>query len=159
VGSRLTGKRLGRWLTEQVNGGGAAAEIRAMKQCSEGGTAGRRWGLPWGARSEDGGGKRGPRRVVVVRLLFERGWVRQGSGGGRATWLMSGGSGARAGGSLPTGERRPAGSGPKPAGACDVHHARATGRTGGEGREGREWRAGARGPAREVNGVVEPYEQ
>jgi hypothetical protein len=29
----------------------------------------------------------------------------------------------------------------------------------GRGREGHEWRAGARGPAREEKGVVEPYDQ
>jgi hypothetical protein len=47
---------------------------------------------------------------------------------------MRGGSGARAGGSLPTGERRPAGSGPKPAGARDVHRACVADQTEGEGR-------------------------
>jgi hypothetical protein len=54
--------------------------------------------------------------------------------GGWAMWPMRGGSGARAGRSLSTSERRPTGSGPKSAGACDVHRARAAGRTEGEGR-------------------------
>jgi hypothetical protein len=106
VGSRLMGKWLDWRLTEWVNGGGAAIGIRATKRCSEGGTDGRRRGLPRGARSGDEGGKNGPRHEGVVRLLFERGQVRQGGGGVRATWLMRGGSEARAGGgSLPTGER------------------------------------------------------
>jgi hypothetical protein len=34
--------------------------------------------LPWGAQSEDGGGKRGLRRGGVVRPLFGRRRVRQG---------------------------------------------------------------------------------
>jgi hypothetical protein len=76
VGSRLTGKRLGQRLTERVNSNGAVAGIRARKRCSEGGTDGRRQGLPQGARSEDGGGKMGPRHGGVVRFLFERGRVR-----------------------------------------------------------------------------------
>jgi hypothetical protein len=36
-----------------------------------------------GVRTEEG--KKGPRHDGVVRLLFERGWVRQGGGGGRET--------------------------------------------------------------------------
>jgi hypothetical protein len=50
-----------------------------------------------------------------------------GVGGGRAMWLTRGGSGAQAGGSLPTGGRCPAGSAPKPAGASDVRRARHSG--------------------------------
>jgi hypothetical protein len=38
-------------------------------------------GLPRGARSGDGGGKKGPRRSGLIRLLFGRGWVRQGAVG------------------------------------------------------------------------------
>jgi hypothetical protein len=41
--------------------------------------------------------------------------------------------GWRAAGSLPTGERRLAGSGPNPAGTCDVRRGRAAGRTEGKG--------------------------
>jgi hypothetical protein len=134
VGFRLPGKRLGQWLTERVNGGSAVARTRVRKRCSEGGTDERRWGLPWGARSEDGGGKRGPRRGGVIRFLFERGRVRQGGGEGRPTRPTRGGRGLRLGGSLPTGERRPADSGPKPMGTRDMHRARAAGRTEGEGR-------------------------
>jgi hypothetical protein len=100
------------------------------KGCSEGGTDGWRRGLRRGAQSEDGEEKRGPRRGGVVRSLFERGRVRQGGNGGGATWPMRGGCGARAGGSLPTDERRPAGSGLNPTGVRDVRHARAVGRTG-----------------------------
>jgi hypothetical protein len=37
-------------------------------------------------------------------------------------------------GSLPTGKRRPAGSGPKPMGARDMRRARTAGRIEGEGR-------------------------
>jgi hypothetical protein len=81
VGSRLRGKRLGRWLTERVNSGGAAARIRARKRRSEGRTDEQRWGLLRGARSGHGGGKKGPRCGGVVRLLFERGRVRQGAVG------------------------------------------------------------------------------
>jgi hypothetical protein len=81
VGSRLRGKRLGRWLTERVNSGGAAARIRARKRRSEGRTDEQRRGLLRRARSGDGGGKKGPRCGGVVRLLFERGRVRQGAVG------------------------------------------------------------------------------
>jgi hypothetical protein len=91
------------------------------------------------------------------------------------------------GGSLQTIERHLASSGPNPEGTCNVHHARAAGRTrgrgeadgwaaatvpgggdtdgrgllgSGSGREGCEWRAGARGPAREEKkGWSSPDEQ
>jgi hypothetical protein len=66
--------------------------------------------------------------------LFKGGRWEEESEGGRATWSMRGGSGARAGGSLPTGERCPAGSSLKPVGAHDMRHARAAGQTEGEGR-------------------------
>jgi hypothetical protein len=88
VGSRLTGKRLGRRLTERVNDGGAAAEIRVRKRCSEGGMDGHRRGLLRGARSGDGGGKKGSRRGGGVRLLFERGRVRQGRWGAGARNML-----------------------------------------------------------------------
>jgi hypothetical protein len=73
-------------------------EIRARKRCSEGGMDGQRRGLPWGAQSEDGGGKKGAKARRVVRLLFVTGQVRQGGGGGRATWPTRGGSGKQVGG-------------------------------------------------------------
>jgi hypothetical protein len=67
VGLRLTGKWLGRWLTERVNDGSAATGIR-RGQRSEGGVDEKVMGVcPRGAQSEDGGGKRGPRRSGVVR--------------------------------------------------------------------------------------------
>jgi hypothetical protein len=56
-------------------------EFERGKKRSEGGTDGQRWGLPRGAQSGDGGGKRRPRRSGVVRLLFGRGRVRQGAVG------------------------------------------------------------------------------
>jgi hypothetical protein len=73
-------------------------------------------------------------------------------------------------GSLPSGEWRPAGNGPRSAGTGDVCGARAAGRTEGEGRgeadrqapaggrRGREERQarGARGPARERRRWAEP---
>jgi hypothetical protein len=66
-----------------------------------------------GAQSGDGGGKKGTRRGGVIRLPFERGWVRQGGGGCRETRPTRGESGARAGGSLLTGGQPPATSGLK----------------------------------------------
>jgi hypothetical protein len=79
-------------------------------------------------------GKGGPRHDGVVRLLFERGRVRQEGvvGVGRRGRRVEE-AGHEQGGSLPTGERRPAGSGLKPADTCDVRRARAAGRTEGEG--------------------------
>jgi hypothetical protein len=87
------------------------------------GQTGRRWGVcPWGARSEDGGGKRGARCGGIMRPLFGRRPVRQGGavGVGEHGQRMEE-AGARAGGSLSTSERRLAGS--------DVCSARAAGRT------------------------------
>jgi hypothetical protein len=78
VGSRLTWKRLGRRLTEGVDGGGGtAAGIQARKWRSEGGTYEQRWGLPRGAQIGDGGGKKRLRRGGVIRLLYGSGRVRQ----------------------------------------------------------------------------------
>jgi hypothetical protein len=65
---------------------------------------------------------------------FWEGAGEAGGGGGRETGLTHGGSRARAGGSLPTGGRRPAGNGLNSAGAGDVRHVRAAGRIEGEGR-------------------------
>jgi hypothetical protein len=135
VGSRFRGKRLGRRLTERVNGGGAAAGIQARKRCSEGGTDGRQRGLPWGARSGDGGGKRGLRCGGGIRLLFERGQVRQGAVGVERRGRRAEEAGHEQGeGSLPTGEWRPPGSDPKPAGAHDMRRARCRPNRGGRER-------------------------
>jgi hypothetical protein len=127
-------------------------------------------------------GKRGPRCGGVVQLLFERGRVRQGAVGvGRRGRRVEEAGHEQEGGSLPTGERRSTGNGPKSAGARAVRtlptEQRGKGETdgwaaatvpgggdadeqgpsgSGRGREGREWRAGTRGPAREEKGVVEP---
>jgi hypothetical protein len=57
--------------------------------------------------------------------------ARSGLAGGKVLPASTGG--ARAGGSLPTDERRPAGSGPKLAGARDGRRAHAVSRTEGEG--------------------------
>jgi hypothetical protein len=78
----LTGKRLGRWLTERVNGGGAAARIRARETALRGWDGRTAMGFAtgcseWGWSRE----KKGPRRGGVVRLLFGRGRVRQGAVG------------------------------------------------------------------------------
>jgi hypothetical protein len=97
---------------------------------------GQRWGLPRGARSGNGGGKKEPRRDGIVRLLFGRGRVRQGGGGRRGTGPTHGGSGTRARGGVPltTGGRRPASSGPRLAGVGDVRRVHTTGQTEGERR-------------------------
>jgi hypothetical protein len=101
VGSRLIGKRLGRRLNERVNDGGAAVGIRWGRRF-EGGADGKVRGVcSRGAQSEDGGGKRRPRRGGVVRPHFGRRWVRQGGSGGRVTWPTHGGRGARARGGGP----------------------------------------------------------
>jgi hypothetical protein len=97
---------------------------------------GRQRGLPWCARSGDGGGKRGLRCGGGIRLLFERGQVRQGAVGVERRGRRVEEAGHEQGeGSLPTGEWRPPGSDPKPAGAHDVRRARAAGRIEGEGRD------------------------
>jgi hypothetical protein len=81
-----------------------------------------------GATSERSGGNHGG--VPFLKAADGR----RNQRGGRATWPTHGGSGARAGGSLPTGERRPAGGGTKLAGARDVRRARAVSRIEREGR-------------------------
>jgi hypothetical protein len=108
-------------------------EFGQGKRRSEGGMDGQRWGLPRGARSGDGGGKRGPRRGSVVRLLFWRGRVMQGVVGVGEPGRRVEEAGHEQGGSLPTSRRRMTGSGPRPAGAGDLRRARAAGRTEGEG--------------------------
>jgi hypothetical protein len=51
-------------------------EFGRGKRRSKGGMDGQRWGLPWGARSGDGGGEKGSRRDGVIWLLSGRGRVR-----------------------------------------------------------------------------------
>jgi hypothetical protein len=131
------GKRLGRRLTKRVNDGGAEARIRARKRGAP--RAGRTDGDEvchgvLGVRTEE---RKGGRSAAASYDPFLKGageaGGRWGSGGEADVWRMQGTSSER--GSLPTGERRPAGSGPNSAGARDVRRARRPNR-------GEEWLTG-----------------
>jgi hypothetical protein len=115
------GKRLGRRLTERLNGGGAAAE-----------NSGEGNGAPRAGQTNNDGVCRGVLRVETEEGKRGRGRGLWGSGNLAGAWRKRGTS--KGGGSLPIGGRRPTGSGPRPAGVGDVRRARAASRIEGEGR-------------------------
>jgi hypothetical protein len=104
VGSRLTGKRLGWRLTERVNDGGAAAEIRARETALRGRDGRTAMGFAVGCSEW---GRRREKRAEVRQhrpTPFWEGAGEAGADGGRETGPTRGGSGARAGG-LPADRR------------------------------------------------------
>jgi hypothetical protein len=135
VGSRLTGKRLGRRLAEWVNGGGAAAGIRASETALRGWD--RRTTMGFAARCSEWGRRR-EKESEAWRRRPTPFWEGAGEAGGAVGVGESGRCveevGHEQGGSLSTDGQHPADNGPRPAGEGDVRRACVAGRTEGEGR-------------------------
>jgi hypothetical protein len=95
VGLRLTGKWLGRWLTERVNGGGAAAGIQARETELRGWDGRTSMGFAAGCSEWGRGREKGAEARRRHPAPFWEGAGEAGGGGGRGIGPTRGESRAR----------------------------------------------------------------